>query len=136
MDEQDETVPEMPSRFMMGTQRAFERNNTFPHKQHNIGTETVYVCNMDSDWAKAGEVLVLRQEDGHWTDFDSAVNADMSTFLCHQPVFDCLGTDITRPGWHSWETNWFASTDGIDIEPSWRGRLQAETLVVSSHMRV
>ena len=89
----------MPEHLIIGTQKAFEKNYAFPYEKKQIGSETIYVCNKGSDWARSNEVLVLRCENGTWTAFDSALNADGLTLQCRQPVFRCPATDITQPGW-------------------------------------
>ena len=94
-----------------------------------IGSETIYVCTKGSEWARADEVLVLRCDKGIWTAFDSALNADGSTLQCRQPVFRCLATDITQPGWYKWETNWAADRNGDGLTIDWQGGLWAETRV-------
>ena len=63
------------------------------------------------------------------TAFDSAVSADGLTLQCRQPVFRCLATDITQPGWHSWETNYAASRNDAGPAVDWQGALWAETRV-------
>ena len=81
------------------------------------------------------EVLVLRcvtEQDGSpgtWTAFDSAVSADGLTLQCRQPVFRCLATDITQPGWHTWQTNYAASRNDAGPSVDWQGALWAETRV-------
>ena len=49
---------QMPERLIIGTQEAFERNYAFPYEKKQIGSETIYVCNKGSAWARAEEVLV------------------------------------------------------------------------------
>ena len=93
--------PQMPERLTIGTKKAFENNYPFAYEKKEIGSETIYVCTKGSEWARTNEVLVLRCEAGIWTAFDSAVSADGLTLQCRQPVFRCLATDITQPGWHT-----------------------------------
>ena len=119
----------MPDRLIIGTQEAFERDYAFPYEKKKIGSETIYVCTKGSDWARSNEVLVLRCENGTWTAFDSALNAAGSTLQCRQPVFRCLATDITQPGWHNWETNYVASPNDAGLAVNWQGVLWAETRV-------
>ena len=67
---------------------------------------------------------------GTWTAFDSDVSADGFTLQCRQPVFRCLATDITQPGWHTWQTNYAASRNDADLfSVDWQGALWAETRV-------
>ena len=126
---------QMPERLTIGTKKAFEKNYAFQYEKIKIGAETVYVCMKGSNWARAGEVLVLRRETkedgspGPWTAFDSAVGANGSTLYCRQPVFRCLATDITQPGVHSWETNHAANSTDASFEVDWQGTLGAETRV-------
>ena len=103
----------------------------FPYEKKQIGSETIYVCNKGSDWARSNEVLVLRRENGTWTAFDGAVNADGLTLQCRQAVFRCIATDITKPGWYEWQTNYAANLNYFDEigEADWRGALWAETRV-------
>ena len=120
---------QMPKRLIIGTQEAFERENAFPYERKEIGSETIYVCTKGSDWARSNEVLVLRCENGTWTAFDGGVNADGLTLQCRQPVFRCLATDITQPGWHKWQTNYTASPNDAGLAVDWQGALWAETRV-------
>ena len=120
---------QMPERLTIGTKEAFEKNYTFPYEKKQIGLETIYVCNKGSEWARSNEVLVLRCEMGIWTAFDSAISADGSSLLCRQPVFRCLGTNITEPGWHKWQTNVVAGPHDPCLSANWRGNLWAETRV-------
>ena len=101
---------QMPEPLTMATKKAFEKNYPFPYEKKQIGSETIYVCTKGSEWARRNEVLVLRCERGTWTAFDSAVSADGLTLQCRQPVFRCLATDITQPGWHDWQTNHVAAS--------------------------
>ena len=119
----------MPERLTIGTGKAFERNYPFPYERTHIGSETFCVCTKGSQWARANEVLVLRSVTGTWTAFDSAVSADGLTLQCRQPVFRCLATDITQPGWHQWETNYNANPNDAGVEFDWQGALWAETQV-------
>ena len=109
-------------------------NYAFPYEKKQIGSETIYVCNKGSDWARSNEVLVLRCENGTWTAFDGGVNADGLTLQCRQAVFRCPVTDITQPGWHNWktnnwETNYAASPDDAGLAADWHGGIWAETRV-------
>ena len=112
----------MPERLIIGTQEAFERDYAFPYEKKKIGSETIYVCTKGSDWARSNEVLVLRCENGTWTAFDSALNAAGSTLQCRQPVFRCIATDITKPGWYEWQTNLAADANNqAGLEVDWHG---------------
>ena len=119
----------MPEHLTIGTQKAFEKNYAFPYEKKQIASETVYVCTKGSEKARSDEVLVLRCEKETWTAYDSAVSADGSTLQCRQPVFRCLATDITQPGWHKWETNYAANPNGAGLSVDWQGALWAETRV-------
>ena len=120
---------QMPERLTIGTKKAFEKNYPFPYEMKQIGSETIYVCTKGSEWARRNEVLVLRCETGTWTAFDSAVSADGLTLQCRQPVFRCLATDITQPGWHKWQTNHAACPNDAGLAVDWHGALWAETRV-------
>ena len=120
---------QMPERLTIGTQNAFEKNYPFSCEKKQIGSETIYVCTKGSEWARSDEVLVLRCEGETWTAFDSAVSADGSTLQCRQPVYCCLDTDMTRAGWHKWQTNLAADATDDGTEPNWQGGLLAETRV-------
>ena len=120
---------EMPERLTIGTAKAFKNNYAFPYSKTQIGSETIYVCSKGSDFARANEVLVLRCDAGNWTAFDSDVSADGLTLQCRQPVFRCLATDITQPGWHRWQTNHYASPSDADLAVNWQVSLWAETRV-------
>ena len=120
---------QMPERLTIGTKEAFEKNDAFPYEKKQIGLETIYVCNKGSEWARSNEVLVLRCEGETWIAFDSAVSADGLTLQCRQPVFRCLATDITQPGWHKWETNYAANANDAGLSVDWQGALSAEARV-------
>ena len=128
-NEHEDGKKEMPEHLTIGTKTAFQKGYAFPYKKKKIASETVYVCDKGSDNAKKDEVLVLRCEDDIWTAYDSAVRDNGSTLECRQPVFRCLHTDITRAGWHQWQMNYAASTNGEGVQPNWQGALQAETRV-------
>ena len=118
----------MPERLIIGTKKAFEKNYPFPYEKQEIGSETIYVCTKGSQWARSNEVLVLRWEMGTWTAFDSALVGEQGlTLHCRQPVFRCVGKNITQPGWYTWESNWLVSPQGDGIASDWHGGLQAET---------
>ena len=99
----------------IGTRKTFQNNYAFPYKKQQIGSETVYVCNKGSQWARLGEVLVLRCHGETWTAFDGAVSADGTTLQLRQPVFCCLADDIAQPGAHNWETNYAADPSGTGL---------------------
>ena len=120
---------QMPERLIIGTTKAFENNYAFEYEKKQINDETIYVCTKGSEWARTNEVLVLRCEAGIWTAFDSAVSADGLTLQCRQPVFRCLATDITQPGWHTWQTNYAASPNDAGLAVDWQDALWAETRV-------
>ena len=126
---------QMPEHLTIGTKKAFEKNYPFPYQKTQICSETIYVCTKGSEWAREGEVLVLRcvttqdNSPGTWTAFDSAVSADGLTLQCRQPVFRCLETDITQPGWHTWQTNYAANPNDNGLAVDWQGALWAETRV-------
>ena len=124
-----EAGEQMPERLTIGTRKAFEKNYPLPYEKKKIGSETIYVCTKGSQWARSNEVLVLRCEKGIWTAFDSAVTANGTTLQCRQPVFRCLETDITQPGWHEWQTNAAADANGDGLSVEWQGALRAETRV-------
>ena len=119
----------MPEHLIIGTQKALEKDCAFTYQKKKIGSETIYVCNEGSKWARSDEVLVLRFKGGTWTAYDSAVSADLSTLQCRQAVFRCLATDITLPKWHKWQIN--VAADAIESGHSvdWQGALWAETRV-------
>ena len=129
----------MPERLTIGTKKAFEKNYAFPYEKKQIGSETIYVCNKGSDWARTDEVLVLRCQSGTWTAFDGCRQAvdtalltqdlDALTLLCRQAVFRCIAEDITKPGRHEWQTNYAASYDTAGLAVDWQGALWAETRV-------
>ena len=125
----------MPERLTIGTRKAFEKIYPFPYVEKQIGSETVYVASKGSPWARPSEFLVLRcvmEQDGSsgtWTAWDSAVSANGLTLQCRQPVFRCLATDITQPGWHNWQTKHVASPDDAGLAVYWQGVLWAETRV-------
>ena len=119
----------MPEHLTIGTAKAFERNYPFPYERRHIGSATIYVCTKGNEWARTHEVLVLRSVAGTCTACDSAVTADGLALQCRQPVFCCLATDITQPGWHNWQTNHVASPSGAGLAANWQGALWVETRV-------
>ena len=50
-------------------------------------------------------------------------------YECRQPVFRSLGTDITQPGWHNWQTNRAANANDTSLAVGWEGALRAQTRV-------
>ena len=126
---------QMPEHLTIGTKKAFQNNYPFPYEKTQIGSETVYVATKGSPWARPSEFLVLRcvmEQDGSsgtWTAWDSAVLVNGSTLQCREPVFRCLATDITQPGWHPWQINDDASPSGAGFSVDWQGELWAETRV-------
>ena len=126
---------QMPDTFQIGTQTAFQNNSALLYTKKQAGSEILYICGNGSKWARANEQLVLRYVEGPegtkmtWTAYDSDVNQDGTTLQCRQAVFRCLGADITQPGWHEWETNWAADSNGDGLNTEWQGQLWAETKV-------
>ena len=118
---------DLPAHVTIGTEKAFQNNYAFPYKKENIGSDTIYVCNKGSEWARPGEVLFLQCENGTWTAFDGAVVG--ATVELRQPVFRCCGKNITRPGWYAWETNEAANWNNEGLPEVWQGELWAETRV-------
>ena len=118
-----------PENLIIGTRTALDNNNAYPCKKNQIASETMYVCNKGSEWARTTEVVVMRCVTGTWTAYDSAVSADGQTLQCRQPVCCCLATDITQPGWYNWETNHAASPNDGGLAVDWQGALWAETRV-------
>ena len=120
---------DMPEHLTIGTKEEFEENYALTYKKRLVASEIVDVCNEGSAWARADEFLVLRCEQNIWTAYDSAFNVRGSTLQCRQPVFRCLDTDITRAGWHEWQTNYVASPKDAGFAVDWQGALWAETRV-------
>ena len=110
-------VQEKVDRFVYGFHRRKDR------------LETIYVCTKGSRWSRRNENLVLRCDSGTWTAVHSALNANGSTLHCRQPVFRCLATNITQPGWHNWETNYDADPKDAGLLVDWQGELWAQTRV-------
>ena len=119
----------MPQHITIGTAKTFENNRPYNYTKRQVGGETIYVCDKGSEWSRAHEYLVLRREAGIWTAYDSAVSPDGGYLHCRHAVFRCLKTDITRAGWHDWETNWAATRGDAGVDVEWHGTLQAETRV-------
>ena len=130
-DQQLAIVPhcQWPQKLCIGTCKAFEGGYAYAYEKKELGTETIYVCTKGSEWARNEEFLVLRCEGGIWTAYDAAFGPDGVTAQCRQPVFRCVATDITQPGWHKWETNRVASSANTVGDFEWRGALHAETRV-------
>ena len=120
---------QLPEHLTIGTKKAFAKNYPYPYQKTQFGTETVYVCSKGSEWAQTGEVLVLRSNEGTWTAYDGAVNAEVSTIVCRQPVFRCSAGNITRPGWYNWQTNYNANDHETGLSVNWQGDLWSETRV-------
>ena len=108
----------MPERLIIGTKKAFDNNYPFPHQKKQIGAGIIYVCTKGSQWARTGEVLVMRCENETWAAFDNAVSADGTTLQRRQPVFRRLATDISQRGWRKWETNYAANPNdaGLSVD--------------------
>ena len=113
----------MPEHLIIGTKQAFADNYAFPYQKKQIGAEIIYVRAKGSQWARTGEVLVLRCENETWAAFDSAVSTDGATLQRRQPVYGL------QRGWHKWETNYAASPNDAGLAVDWQGALWAETRV-------
>ena len=100
-----------------------------PNGSAQVASTAVTGGTKGSERARSNAVLVLRCEGETWTAFDSAVSADGLTLQCRQPVFRCLATDITQPGWHKWQTNYAADPNDAGLAVDWQGALWAETRV-------
>ena len=120
---------QLPEHFTIGTEKAFDNKLHYDNKKGQIRSETVYVCNKGSDWARKNELLVLLHRQGCWTALDSAVSADGSTLQCRQPVFRSFAEDITKPGVHKWQANAAASSIHTCLQPDWQNEFLAETRV-------
>ena len=128
----DEEVKQWPAKIMIGTKNAFDHDSFYTYQKMRIGDETVYVCDKGSEWNHNGEVLMLRCErsqDGTeiWTAYDTCEYQDM--VKCRQPVFRCVGANITEAGWHVWQTNQKADQHNNGQSVQWKGKLWAETRV-------
>ena len=121
---------QLPEQIVIGTKKAFAGNYPFPYVKREIGEEKIYVCNKGSGFARDGEVLVLRRQMGIWTAFDSSVGDENGgTLYCRQPVFRCVGENITKPGYYNWETNSRANFEDDASMPNWESGIWAETRV-------
>ena len=95
---------DQPAHISIGTRKAFERGYQYEYsRQKPLG---VYVCNKGSEWAREGEMLVLRHANDEWTAWDTAVVED--AFDCRQPVFKSTD-NILEPGWHEWQIKYNAN---------------------------
>ena len=77
--------------------------------------ENTWQCWRGSDWAAAGENLVLKlsESEGHWTAFDVASHVEAET--SGVPVFRTSENPIEE-GKHIWQANWNRSRSS----PEWR----------------
>ena len=105
----------MPEHITIGTKKAFGNNYAFPYTKTQIVSAVIYVCAEGSQWDRRREVLVLRCVDGTWAAIGSAVSANGSTLQCRQPVFHCIATGLTQPGWNAWETNYDANPNDAGL---------------------
>ena len=120
---------QLPEHLTIGAKKAYQNNYAFPYQKMEIDSQIVYVCEKGSEWCRKGEVLVLRNNNGTWTAYDAAFNADGTTMVVRQPVFRCSTPDITQPGWHKWQTNYNANDHETGLAVDWQGELKAETRV-------
>ena len=92
--------PVRPENIVIGTASAFHGDYAYKYQKQQVGNETIYVCKKGSEWAQQGEVWLLRCDfPGTWAAWDRRAIVEESTLQCRQPVFRCLATDITQPGW-------------------------------------
>ena len=118
---------QLPAKLTIGAHKAFQNGYAFPYQLEHISSQTIYVCNKGSEWARSTEVLILRRDHGSWIAYDGERGADGSSWLCRQAVFRCR-EDITSPGWHTWQTNYTADVnESTGSIADWRGELTAET---------
>ena len=114
----------MATQFSIGTGKAFKNGYAYHYTKEEIDGEVVYVCSKGSQWCKPGEFLVLRKKGARWIAWDSLPS--YNTLLARQPVFRS-DEDITAEGWHTWQTNYSASSDDGQASVEWKGDLSAET---------
>ena len=123
----DDEGGHMPQHFSIGTWKAFANNDAYSYEKKHLESETIYVCDKGSRYARENEVLVLRRENNIWTAFDCLLSADGKIRHCRQPVFRSNGDDITLRGSYIWEMNFAARADNDGSQVDWRGALEAET---------
>ena len=95
--------------------------------KRQLESETIYVSDKGSAYARKNEVLVLRRVMMIWTAFDCVLSADGKIHHYRQPVFRSHEGDITLQGWHKWQMNDAASVGNDGSEEEWGGLLRAET---------
>ena len=118
----------MPQRFSIGTPKAFDNKEAYSYEKKQLESETIYVCDKSSRYARENEVLVLRRKNNIWTAFDCLLSGDGKIRHQRQPVFRSHdGDDITLQGWHKWQMNDAASVGNDGSEEEWGGLLRAET---------
>ena len=120
---------EIAEHFTIGTTKAFQENHAYHYEKRQIGLKIGYVCTKGSRWSRQNELLVLLYEEETWTAYDSEISANGRILHCRQPVFQGLDKNITKPGWHQWQTNDGASRNADGLKVHWRGALKAETKV-------
>ena len=117
----DDEGDHMPQRFTIGTQAAFDNNEAYSYEKQELESETIYVCDKGSKYAREGELLVLRREGNIWTAFDCVFSGDGKIRQWRQPVFRSKGDNITKPGSHMWEINFNACPGNDSSEEKWGG---------------
>ena len=117
----------MPQRFSIGTTNAFDNKKAYSYEKKQLESETIYVCDKGSRYARENEVLVLRREKKIWTAFDCVLSADGKIRHCRQPAFRSNWDDITLRGSYIWEMNFAARADNDGSQVDWRDALEAET---------
>ena len=118
----------MPQHFSIGTLKAFDNKKAYSYEKKQLESETIYVCDKGSRYARENEVLVLRRKNNIWTAFDCLLSGDGKIRHQRQPVFRSHdGDDITLQGSHNWQMNDAASAGNDDSEEEWGDFLSAET---------
>ena len=118
----------MPDHFTIGRRNAVRIKDAWSYKKLQLKSETIYVSDKGSRYARNNEVLVLRRVDDMWTAFDCVLTADGKIHQQRQAVFRSHEADITREGYHKWQMNDAASVDNNEgSEEVWRGTLRAIT---------
>ena len=122
------TMATEPKAFLIGTAKAFERNYAYKYARKYVAGECIYVCEKGSQFSKTDEFLVIRNEDGYWTAWDSLLLVGLQQkLLCRQAIFRSAD-DILQAGWHQWDTNHNANdSDDASADPVWHNDLRAET---------
>ena len=114
-----------PEALSIGTAKAFQKGYDYRDVKIRMGEEFALKCTEGSEYAKAGESLLIVREGSYYVAHDGYVNDEQRVVL-RQPVFRTRDAFYTS-GVHSSQLDYAAKPSGDSPAPEWRGTMAAET---------